>query len=251
MLPFSIESIFSLIPSTKTLTESEFFDASPTIQTGVSSLNMAVNPFITEQFAPQGGTSVNPLQVYTFIAGYVWIVGIIALILYAAVSYLRLRFRVREAVKLYDNVYLCDKVCSPFILGIISPRIYLPSDMDESDIEFVTEHEKAHIKRLDHLWKPIGFLLMTFYWFNPIIWVGYYFLCRDIELACDEKVIASKDKDYKKRYSVALVNCSAQKHYISACPLAFGETGVKARIKNVLSFKKPIFISSGQEYSGK
>ncbi len=239
IFPFSIESIFSLIPSTKTLTESEFFDASPTIQTGVSSLNMAVNPFITEQFAPKPWASVNPLQVYTFIAGYIWIIGIIALVLYAMISYIRLRFRVREAVRLHDNIYICDRVSSPFILGLIRPKIYLPSDINEADIEFVTEHEKAHIKRLDHIWKPIGFLLLTFYWFNPIIWVGYIILCRDIELACDERVIASKDGEYKKQYSNALVNCSCQKRYISACPLAFGETGVKARIKNVLSFKKP------------
>lgn len=246
ILPFSIESIFSLIPSTKTLTESEFLDASPTVQTGISSLNMAINPFITEQFAPQGGTSVNPLQVYTFIAGYVWVAGIIALILYALISYVRLRIRVREAVLLYDNIYVCDRVSSPFILGLIRPKIYLPSDISETDIEFVTEHEKAHIKRLDHIWKPIGFLLLTLYWFNPIIWVGYIFLCRDIELACDERVIASKDGEYKKQYSNALINCSCQKHYVTACPLAFGETGVKARIKNVLSFKKPaIWIICG------
>ena len=239
ILPFSIESIFSLIPSTKTLTESEFLDASPTVQTGISSLNVAINPFITEQFAPKGGTSVNPLQVYTFIAGYVWLLGIVALVLYAVISYVRLRIRVREAVLLYDNIYVCDRVSSPFILGLIKPKIYLLSDINEADTEFVTEHEKAHIKRLDHIWKPIGFLLLTFYWFNPIIWVGYIFLCRDIELACDERVIESRDGEYKKQYSNALINCSCQKRYITACPLAFGETGVKARIKNVLSFKKP------------
>jgi len=200
---------------------------------------MAVNPFITEQFAPNPVASVNPLQVYTFIAGWAWVIGMVLLVINAAVSYIKLRFRVREAVSIGNRTYICDRIESPFILGIIKPKIYLPSDISEQDIVFVTEHENAHLKRLDHIWKPIGFLLLILHWFNPLVWAAYILLCRDIELACDERVIGEKDVEYKKSYSNALISCSGKRRYVSACPLAFGETGIKARIKNVLSFKKP------------
>lgn len=139
------------------------------------------------------------------------------------------------------NIYICDKVETPFILGLFRPRIYLPSAMEDSDKEYVIAHEKAHLKRLDHLWKPLGFLLLTVYWFNPVLWVAYILLCRDIELACDERVIHDMGAEDKKAYSAALLNCSIPRRMIAACPLAFGEVGVKQRIKSVLHYKKPAF----------
>ncbi|MBQ8836079.1 MAG: hypothetical protein IJ002_01060 [Clostridia bacterium] len=238
--PFSIESVLSLIPSAETVPQEIVYSPAPTIHTGIATFNTMVNPIISEQLAPKVGASVNPMQVITFAASVIWIVGMAAMVLYTAVSYLRLYFKVREAVKCGD-VWLCDNISTPFILGIIRPRIYIPSSMNEVDIEYVAAHEKAHIKRLDYIWKPLGFALLTVYWFNPVMWVAYVLLCRDIELACDEKVIKENGTEIKKPYSDALINCSVPRKMISVCPLAFGEVGVKGRVKNILSYKKPAF----------
>ncbi len=239
IFPFSLESIFSLIPSAKTVPENIIYAATPHIDSGISYLNQTVNPIISGSLSPNPSDSASPLQIWFFIAAIVWITGIAAMLVYTLVSYLKINFKVREAVKLQDNIYLCDNIASPFIFGVIKPKIYLPSAINESDIQFVTAHEKAHLKRLDHLWKPLGFLLLTIYWFNPILWVAYVLLCKDIEFACDEAVIKQMGSDVKKSYSEALLNCSVPKRLITACPLAFGEMGVKSRIKSVLSYKKP------------
>ncbi len=239
IIPFSFESIFSLIPSAKTVPENIIYTPTPYIDSGISFLNQNVNPIISGSFAPNEGDSANPLQIWLFVAAIVWVVGITAMLIYTLISYLKISFKVREAVNLTDNIYLCDNIASPFIFGVIKPKIYLPSNINENNIDFVTAHEKAHIKRLDHLWKPLGFLLLTIYWFNPILWVAYVLLCKDIEFACDEAVIKQMGSDIKKPYSQALLNCSIQKRLITACPLAFGETGVKSRIKSVLNYKKP------------
>ncbi|MBO4837925.1 MAG: hypothetical protein J5493_00955 [Lachnospiraceae bacterium] len=171
----------------------------------------------------------------------IWAGGIALMLGYMLLSYLRVRRKVRASLQQESNVYRCDALDSPFILGLFRPRIYLPSDMDPEDEAFVLAHEQAHLKRLDHLWKPLGFLLLAVYWFNPLFWLGYILLCRDIEGACDEKVVREESADYRKAYSRALVNCSAPRRMISACPLAFGETGVKGRIRAVLNYKKPAF----------
>lgn len=242
IFPFSIESVLSLVPSAETIPQDIVFAREPVIDSGVQSINNVVNPIITETFAPTTElTSINPIQVFLSFAELFWIVGMIAMALYALISYLRIAYRVREAAIIRNNIYVCDNVPSPFILGIFRPRIILPSDMDESDKEYVIAHEKAHLRRRDHFWKPLGFLLLTVYWFNPILWVAYILLCRDIELACDERVIRDMGVDDKKAYSSALLNCSMPRHMISACPLAFGEVGVKQRIKSVLNYKKPAF----------
>lgn len=239
IFPFSFESIFSLVPSAKTVPENIIYASTPYIDSGISYLNQTVNPIISGSFSPSVGDSTNPLQIWLFVAAIVWVVGIIAMLIYTIVSYLKIEIKVREAVKYKENIYLCDNIASPFIFGVIKPKIYLPSNISESDIPFVTAHEKAHIKRRDHLWKPLGFLLLSIYWFNPVLWVAYVLLCKDIEFACDESVIKQMGSDIKKSYSEALLNCSIQKRLITACPLAFGETGVKSRIKSVLSYKKP------------
>ncbi len=237
--PFSFESVLSLIPSAETVPDNIVYSQSPSIESGFPAVNSAVNPIISDTFAPTVGDSVNPLQVVTFIASVVWIIGMVAMLLYTAVSYLRIHRRVREAVPLKDNIMLCDRIDTPFILGIIRPRIFLPSSMNSEDTEYVIAHEKAHLKRRDHLWKPLGFALLTVYWFNPVLWLAYILLCRDIELACDEKVIKEMGAQIKKPYSNALINCSVRRRNVAACPLAFGETGVKSRIKSVLNYKKP------------
>ncbi len=242
IFPFSIESELSLVPSANTVPQEIVFAREPVIDSGVESINSIVNPIITESFAPSNElTSINPIQVFLAIAELLWIAGMCVMALYALISYLRIRLRVKEAIALRENIFICDTIPSPFILGILRPRIYIPSSMNESDIEYVIAHEKAHLRRLDHLWKPIGFALLTVYWFNPILWIAYVLLCRDIELACDERVISDMGADAKKAYSAALLNCSMPRYTVSACPLAFGEVGVKMRIKSVLSYKKPAF----------
>ena len=241
LFPFSLESVLSLIPSAEPLPEDILLSPTPTINSGIPAINSVVNPVISGSLAPNPGDCVNPMQVITTVAGYVWVIGMIAMLVYMLITYLRVRGKVTEAVKIEGNVYECDHIDTPFILGVIRPRIYLPSSMNEVDRTFVIAHEKAHLRRLDHVWKPLGFLLLTVYWFNPLLWLGYVLLCRDIELACDEKVIRELGTDIKKQYSETLINCSVPRRAISACPLAFGEVGVKGRIKSVLNYKKPAF----------
>ena len=242
MLPFSIESALSLIPSAETLSpEVVRFDPAPTITSGVTIIDNAVNPALSESFAAAPLASVNPLYVWTYLAGWVWLIGLAAMLLYALVSYLRLRRRVSASIPLRENVYVCDDIASPFILGIVRPRIYLPSALDEAQRGSVLSHERAHLARRDHWWKPLGFALLAVYWFNPLLWLAYTLLCRDIELACDERVLRGMDAGQIKDYSSALLACSVPRRMLAACPLAFGEVGVGARVKNALRYKKPAF----------
>ena len=242
MLPFSIESALSLIPSAETLSpEVVRFDPAPTITSGVELIDNAVNPALSESFAAAPLASVNPLYVWTYLAGWVWLIGLAAMLLYALVSYLRLRRRVSASIPLRENIYVCDEVPSPFILGIVHPRIYLPSALDEAQRGSVLSHERAHLARRDHWWKPLGFALLAVYWFNPLLWLAYTLLCRDIELACDERVLRGMDAGQVKDYSSALLACSVPRRMLAACPLAFGEVGVGARVKNALRYKKPAF----------
>lgn len=177
--PFSFESILSLIPSAETIPENIIYSDAPAIHSGIPLVNSTVNPIISENLAPDVGASVNPMQIIAFAATIVWVVGIVAMILYTVISYFRIHRKVREAVPYQDNIWLCDHIDTPFILGVIRPRIYLPSSMNEQDIEYVIAHEKAHLKRHDHWWKPLGFLLLTVYWFNPVLWIAYILLCKD------------------------------------------------------------------------
>ena len=239
--PFSLESTFSLVPSANPIPQNIIVSENPAINSGLPLLNQAINPIISESLTSNVGNSVNPMQIITFVASVIWIVGIAVMLLYTLMSYIRICRKVREAVPLKENIWICDHISTPFILGIIRPRIYLPSSINEADMKYVISHEKAHLKRKDHIWKPLGFLLLSIYWFNPILWAAYILLCKDIELACDEKVIHQLGTEIKKSYSDALINCSIPRKMISACPLAFGETGVKERVKRVLNYKKPTF----------
>ena len=242
VLPFSIESALSLIPSAETVSPAAVqFAPAPTITSGVSVIDNAVNPSLSEHFAAVPTASVNPLYVWTEIAGWVWLIGLGAMLLYALVSYLRLRRRVSVSLCVRENIYLCDAISSPFILGVVKPRIYLPSGLDEVQRQNVLSHERAHLARRDHWWKPLGFALLAVYWFNPVLWLAYALLCRDIELACDERVIRTMDESAVKTYSTVLLACSMPRKAVITCPLAFGEVGVKERVKNALHYKKPAF----------
>ena len=239
--PFSIESALSLIPSAETIPPNIGMNTTPTINSGINAINNAVNPIISQSNTPMAGASVNPLQITIGIFEYIWIFGMIALALYTAISYWRLHRKVDTAVRYKDNIFQSENVKSPFVLGIIKPRIYLPFNMNGQDLEHVVAHEQAHIHRKDHWWKPFGFLLLTIHWFNPLVWLAYVLLCRDIELACDEKVIKELGNEQRADYTQALVACSVNRRMIAACPLAFGEVGVKDRVKSVMNYKKPAF----------
>ena len=242
VLPFSIESALSLIPSAETVSPAAVqFAPAPTITSGVSVIDNAVNSSLSEHFAAVPTASVNPLYVWTEIAGWVWLIGLGAMLLYALVSYLRLRRRVSVSLPIQDHIYLCDAISSPFILGVVKPRIYLPSGLDEVQRQNVLAHEQAHLARRDHWWKPLGFALLAVYWFNPVLWLAYTLLCRDIELACDERVIRTMDESAVKTYSTVLLACSMPRKAVITCPLAFGEVGVKERVRNALHYKKPAF----------
>ena len=239
--PFSFESTLSLIPSAETIPLNIGMDTTPTINSGISAINNAVNPIISQSNTPMAGASVNLLQITIGIYEYIWIFGMIALALYTAISYWRLRRKVDTAVRYKDNIFQSENVSSPFVFGIIKPRIYLPFKMNGQDLEHVVAHEHAHIRRKDHWWKPFGFLLLTIHWFNPLMWMAYVLLCRDIELACDEKVIKELGNEQRGDYTQALVACSVNRRMIAACPLAFGEVSVKERVKSVMNYKKPAF----------
>ena len=240
--PFSIESALSLIPSAETVPMDIEMAVQPTINSGVPVINSMVNPMLSSFAPPQDVlTSANPLQIWIPIFSILWIAGIAALLLYTVVSYWHLRRKVSEAVILRDNIFQSENVASPFVLGVFRPKIYLPYNMGGQDLNHVVAHEQAHIRRRDHWWKPLGFLLLTIHWFNPLMWLAYVLLCRDIELACDEKVIKVLGNEQRADYTQALVACSVNRRVIAACPLAFGEVGVKERVKSVMNYKKPAF----------
>ncbi len=239
VVPFSFESALSLIPSAETFNAHNIQYETPVISSGIPAVNNVVNPVLGKTFAPNPVGSINPLYIWTLVVSAIWLVGIAAMLLYAVISYVRVRRSVAERMPFEGNIFLCDYVKSPFILGLVQPKIYLPSNVDATSMEPVIAHEKAHLARRDHWWKPLGFLILAVHWFNPLCWMAYVLLCRDIELACDEKVIRQMDIDGKKKYSTTLLERSAQWRLVTICPLAFGEVGVKERVKNVLNYKKP------------
>lgn len=237
--PFEIESVLSLIPSAQTLPPSELYAYTPRVHTGIYAANSVINPVFSEVFASEPANSVNPLQVVIAVASVVWIMGVVTMAVYAVISFLRLRRQVRVCMPVGEGVYLCDHISSPFILGVFRPKIFLPSNLSEEKRESILAHERAHLARRDQLWKPLGFTLLTVFWFHPLLWLAYILLCRDVELACDAKVIESLNPEEKKTYSEVLLECSIPGKWITACPLAFGETGVKQRIKAILHYKQP------------
>ena len=233
--PVAIESDVSLIPSSQTISTGIMTDTYPQIYTGIPAFNNRINPIVGETFSPNPGDSANPLQIWIPVASVLWGIGIFAMTLYGIISYLRIKKKVATAVLFRDNIYQSENVYSPFVLGIIRPKVYLPFAMTGSEMIHVIAHEEAHILRKDHWWKPLGFAILAVHWFNPLVWIAYVLLCRDIEIACDQKVIRKLTESERADYSQALLNCSVGRRMIASCPLAFGEVGVKDRIKSVLS----------------
>ena len=228
VFPFSLESRVSLVPQQiaapvrVTPIDPTYF-AGPTIQTGAPAAAQVVSRGIS----------------WREVVPWVWLIGVAVMGIYALVSYLRLAGRVRASVRIKDRLYICDNVSSPFILGLFRPKIYLPSDLVQPATDYVLAHERAHLRRGDHLWKPLGYALLTVYWINPLCWLAYILFCRDMEQACDEAVIKNMTQKDKKAYSAALLQCSMPRSAIAACPVAFGEVSVKQRIRGVLNYRRP------------
>ena len=238
-IPFSIESIFSLIPSAKPVPADIEYAKIPKIDSGMHAVNTVINPVLENHFAVKEIASVNPIQVIIFISSYIWMIGVIGLLIYAFVSFIMLKRQVKNAQAIDKGIFRSGTIDSPFILGFVKPSIYIPDYLDDEAYICVTEHEKAHIKRGDFIWKPFGFLILSVYWFNPLCWFAYIMLCKDIEYACDEKVTKDKDKNWKATYCQVLLDCSSKRKMIAVCPVAFGEVSVKDRIKFVIRYKKP------------
>lgn len=238
--PVSLESVFSLIPSTQTVPE-EIFYLEPPLDNQNTTLEILQPRPNGEAMDVELDATVSVVQTKSVSWAFIWPTGMAVMVLYALISYLRLKRKVSASIDVGNGVYICDYIDTPFILGIVKPKIYLPSAMEPASASHVLAHERAHIARKDHWWKPLGYGLLCAYWFNPVLWLAYILLCRDIELACDEKVIRDMAVPEKKAYSEALLSCSVSRRSIAACPLAFGEVGVKERVKTVLNYRKPAF----------
>lgn len=266
--PFTVESALSLVPRTGMLSGEEVI-----LKTGAG---MEPGPLQDKEAAADGkqagrfsGTQVPQAGLRqktdntTAYVSFIWLAGLAVMLVYAVAGYFRLCRRVRVSFPVEitgikfktkfktnsetkrknapNQVWICDEIRTPFILGVIRPRIYVPSSLGAEQMKNVAAHEAAHIRRRDHLWKPLGFMLLAVYWFHPLCWISYALFCRDIELACDERVVKDMDLEGRKAYSEALLSCSIQQKLVTACPLAFGEAGVKERVKSILNYRKPAF----------
>ena len=241
LCPVFIESPLSLVPSAQPLPREILTAAQPEIYSGVAVIDRVVNPVLANTLAAAPGESVNPTQILAAVLPWIWLLGMVGMLGYALFTTLRLRRRVSTAVLREKGVKESEFVKTPFVLGLIHPTIYLPFHMESADAVHVLAHERAHIRRGDPWWKVLGFLLLAIYWFHPLMWVAYFFLCRDIEAACDEAVIRDLSQEERQGYAAALLRLSAAVPGLHACPLAFGEVGVKGRIKRVINYKKPGF----------
>ena len=237
LVPYTLYSSISLQPSSQVIPADITTTVEPAINSGITVINEAVNPVLTEIAQPQE----NHLEQLLYAGVILWLAGMGLIALYSVFTYLRLRWRVRANVTIQKRVYICDDLDSPFILGVVCPKIYLPSALSEQQRGDVLAHEFAHLKRWDHWWKPLGFALLAVYWFNPLLWFAYILLCRDIEQACDEKVIGGMSPIQKTHYAQTLLQCSVRRYMIAACPVAFGEVSVRRRIKGILNYKHPGF----------
>ena len=263
ILPVSIEAPFSLIPSGQTIHvtsdtgkngTSSVDQTNLTIDSGIKAVDEYLNQRLTAETEENRELSAfptaselrietqRPTDLLLSVCSIIWLSGLAGILLYSLIRYLRLRYSVAEAVLYRENIYLCDQVQTPFILGIVKPRIYLPSGLEETDFTHVLAHERAHLQRKDPLWKALGFLFLAVYWFNPLMWLSYILFSRDIEAACDEKVIAGLQTPERKAYANALVSCSMNRQQVLVYPLAFGEIAVKTRVKKVLNYKKPAIL---------
>ncbi|HAU88462.1 MAG TPA: hypothetical protein DCW90_24210 [Lachnospiraceae bacterium] len=239
LCPISFESVVSLVPAANPVSNYVGYTSLADTQKA----DLQEEPETVKHDVPLHNVAKQSkaLESISYYASLIWIGGIICILLYSLHSYIQLKRQIISSIPYGNNVYQCDAIDMPFVFGMVKPKIYIPFTLREEDVPHVVAHEKAHIIRHDHFIKPFAFLLAAVYWFNPIVWVGYVLLCRDIEQACDEKVIEKIEFEERKAYSYALLNCSIKRIQIRMCPLAFGEVGVKERVSNVLHYKKAPF----------
>ena len=238
---FSIESALSLIPSAETIPSEIVTETREPVLYEQATLDIVTNPTLPSAAEVPVGVSRQQAQVDFNIYSILWLAGMSALLVHALVSAGKLKRKLATAILLRDNIYESEFVDSPFVFGVVKPNIYLPMHMDEGTAAYVIAHERAHLARRDHWWKVLGYLVLALHWFNPLVWVAYILFCRDIELACDEKVVKGLDGAARADYSQALLSCAAPKRAVAACPLAFGEGNIKTRVKSALHYRKPAF----------
>lgn len=242
IVPLSLESNFSLIPSREVLTPEGVYSMESALNTGIETIDRVLNPVVFHVVETATvELNSNPLQRWTFRVGHIWRLGVAVLLVYTLISYLGLKRKLSDAVLHKENIFQSEKVVSPFVLGIIRPRIYIPYGLSRTEMQCVLAHERAHIARKDHILKLVAFSILTIHWFNLFVWVAYILLCKDVEYACDEKVIGGMEVKEKREYSETLLSCSMPRRRLSMCPLAFGENDVKSRIRNVVNYRKPGF----------
>ncbi len=241
--PFSFESVLSLIRfNTRAIPERNIINQIPQINSGIDTFGRLANP---APATPVADIGLHPMQVGITIGGVIWIIGICALLIYSIYTTVRLNNRVKYSIRIcedeYENVYQMDGIKSPFVFGFLNPRIYLPENLPVKERAYIIKHEQTHIRRFDHVIKPLAFLILCIHWFNPLVWISFFLMSEDMELSCDESVISQLGNGVKKDYSASLLSLSTGRKIIGGCPLAFGESNTKGRIKNVLNYKKPTF----------
>jgi len=238
LLPFSVESRWSLLPSAKVLDPSRFFGRI-VVQTGIPAMDAPVNTYLASHYYESITVPVGFFDAVLERAFWLWLIGFAVLSVYSLLSTWMLYRKTAVSMRWKENIWFCDRIDTAFILGILRPRICLPSDLQGDQLKTVLRHEKAHIRRKDHLVKPLAYLLVLVHWFNPLMWLAFWAFSRDMELACDEQAVCEMSLEDRKHYSRVLLDCSLRRRKWVACPLAFGEVGVKQRIRSVLFYRKP------------
>lgn len=236
LLPFDIRSAFGLLPGDKIVEYSRQEQAPVIVKTGLRMVDEGTNHFIGNNINSPSATRVQGN--FYDVCVYLWLAGIFVLFLYMLISCIVMRKVTSCSVAVEENVRICDEINRPFLLGIIRPQIYLPSGIEKDKYEYIVAHEKMHIKRGDHIWKILGFFLLSIYWFHPLCWLAYYLFCKDVEFACDEKVISGRDSLWRANYCQTLLECSTNRRKVMFVPLGFGEVSVKERVKKVMGYKK-------------
>lgn len=235
--PFSFESIFSLLPTkANPISQDILYMQTPNIDTGIGITNQSV-PVIIPAPVPQA--SANPLQIWIAIFSHIWVLGVAALLVYSLIALFRLRKQLLNATLYQNNIFISSRIDTAFVMGIFYPKVYLPSDLNVAERSYILLHEQTHIKRLDHIFKLISFLVLCVHWFNPFAWIAFFLSGRDMEMSCDEAVIRRLGDEVKKDYSASLLTLATGRRIVSGTPLAFGEGDTKGRIKNVLNYRKP------------
>ena len=238
LCPFSLESVLALLPSTEPIPQGFLTAQTPEIYTGVAVLNSVVNPALAQSLTPLPTASANPAQLLFFIGGIVWAAGVATVLITGGIGAYKLRRKLNFAIRVEDGVYESEQLNTAFVWGVFRPRVYLPAGLDQKSRAYILLHENTHIRRFDHIWKLLFYAAAAVHWFNPLVWLAFRLFEKDMELSCDESVLKRAKDDIKQPYCETLLSVSAQGK-AGFSPVFFGESGVKARIKNALSYKKP------------